>query len=350
VADARAQRLTLIACIVGSAAVFVDGTVVNVALPAIRDDLDADLAGQQWIVESDLLMLGSLVLVGGSLGDLLGRRRVFAVGVAGFGVTSLLCAIAPSTGVLVAARALQGVAGALLVPSTLAIVTATFDGEARGRAIGSWTAWTSGAIAFGPPLGGLLVDAASWRLVFAINIPLVLVCLWLIRVAVPSFPTRPGHQVDVVGAVLCALGLGGPVYALIQQPTHGWGDPLVAVPFAAGLAVLGFFLFYEGRVARDPMMPLSLFGARNFAVGNASTLAVYAGLGGATFFVVLFLQQVAGYSALEGGLALLPPSSWSPSPAASGACPASGPAAVHGAGADRRRRRPAALPAARRGR
>src|SRR5919206_4562373 len=172
------KRITLIACILGSGIAFLDSTVVNVALPAIRRDLGGGLTAQQWIVEAYLLTLGSMLLVGGSLGDSLGRRRIFAVGVAGFGVTSLLCAIAPSAGVLVGARALQGIAGALLVPSSLAVITATFGPDERGKAIGTWTAWTGVAMVVGPLGGGLLVDAVSWRLVFAINLPLVALNLW----------------------------------------------------------------------------------------------------------------------------------------------------------------------------
>jgi EmrB/QacA subfamily drug resistance transporter len=304
--DARAKRLTLVACILGSAIVFIDQSVVNVALPALRRELHASLAGQQWVVEGYLIFLGSLVLVGGSLGDLLGRRRVFAVGVAAFGAASVLCAAAPSIPFLVAVRCVQGMAGALLVPSTLAIVTATFEGPERGAAIGSWTAWTSGAIAIGPPLGGLLVDAVSWRLIFAINVPVVLATLWLIRRAVPRLEGHAGHHVDLPGGVLCALGLGGPVFALIEQQSRGWSDPLVLTALVGGLATLALFGLYEARGTRDPMLPLELFGSRNFAVGNAATLAVYAGLGAATFFVAVFLQQVAGYDALEAGLALLP--------------------------------------------
>jgi EmrB/QacA subfamily drug resistance transporter len=300
------RTLVLVACILGSAIVFVDQTVVNVALPALRRDLHASLGGQQWVVEGYLVFLGSLVLVGGSLGDLLGRRRVFAVGVAGFGAASVLCAVAPSVPFLVAVRCVQGMFGALLVPSTLAIVTATFEGDERGAAIGTWTAWTSGAIALGPPLGGLLVDAVSWRLVFAINVPIVAVTLWLIFRAVPRFAGASQRRVDFVGGLLCALGLGGPVFALIEQERVGWGDPLVLGALVVGLAVLALFLFYEARVAREPMLPLGLFRSRNFAVGNAATLAIYAGLGAATFFVAVFLQQVAGYSALEAGVALLP--------------------------------------------
>jgi MFS family permease len=190
--DPRAARLTLIACILGSSIVFVDQTVVNVALPALRDDLNATLADQQWVVEAYLLLLGSLVLVGGALGDLYGRRRIFAIGVAGFGAASLVCAAAPSVAVLIAARALQGAFGALLVPSSLAIIAAVFTGAERAAAIGSWTAGTAAAVALGPPLGGLLVDTLSWRVIFALNGPLVLVCLAFIVRAVPECPGSGG--------------------------------------------------------------------------------------------------------------------------------------------------------------
>jgi EmrB/QacA subfamily drug resistance transporter len=303
--DARTKRLTLIACILGSAIVFVDQTVVNVALPALRDDLDASLADQQWVVEAYLLLLASLVLVGGSLGDLYGRRRIFAIGTAGFGASSLICAVAPSVEVLIAARALQGGFGALLVPSSLAIITSVFGPAERAAAIGSWTAGTSAAIAVGPPLGGLLVDALSWRVIFAMNVPLVVVCLWLIARFVPEFEGDRSHRIDVPGAVLCALGLAGPVYALIQQPSLGWSDPSVWGPLVGGLGAFGAFIAYERR-APDPMLPLAIFRSRNFAVGNAVTFVVYAGLGAATFFIALFLQQVAGYTAFAAGLSLLP--------------------------------------------
>jgi EmrB/QacA subfamily drug resistance transporter len=303
--EARAKRLTLIACILGSAIVFVDGTVVNVALPALRDDLDTTLADQQWVIEAYLLLLASLVLVGGALGDLYGRRRIFAVGVAGFGAASLVCAAAPSVEVLIGARALQGGFGALLVPSSLAIITAVFGREERAAAIGSWTAGTSAAIALGPPLGGLLVDALSWRVIFALNVPLVLACLWLIRTAVPSVPGNAEHRIDVPGAVLCIIGLAGPTYALVEQPLLGWSDPRVWAPLVGGLGALGAFVAYERR-APDPMMPPAIFRSRNFAVGNVVTLTVYAGLGAASFFIAIFLQQVCGYSALGAGLTLLP--------------------------------------------
>lgn len=303
--EARAKRLTLIACILGSAIVFVDQTVVNVALPALREDLGGSLADQQWVVESYLLLLAALILVGGALGDLYGRRRIFAVGVAGFGGASLACAAAPSVEILIAARALQGAFGALLVPSSLAIITTVFGPGERAAAIGSWTAGTSAAIAIGPPLGGLLVDALSWRAIFAINVPLVLGCLWLIARAVPECPGEREHAIDIPGAVLGVLGLGGPTYALIQQPLLGWSDPAVWLPLLGGIGALGAFVAYERR-APAPMLPPSIFRSRNFAVGNVVTLTAYAGLGAASFFIAIFLQQVAGYSAFEAGSALLP--------------------------------------------
>jgi EmrB/QacA subfamily drug resistance transporter len=285
--------------------VFLDGTVVNVALPAIRDDLDTGLAAQQWIVEAYLLTLGALLLVGGSLGDLLGRRRVFTAGLAGFGVTSALCAAAPSAELLIAARAIQGIAGALLVPSSLALITATFPGSERGAAIGSWTAWTGMAMVIGPLGGGALVEFASWRWIFAINVPLVLATLIMVRDVPESVDEEASKRIDYVGAVLISLGLGGPVFALIEQPLYGFADPRVWVPLAVGLACLVAFLWHEHRTDH-PMLPLRLFRSRNFAVGNAATLTIYGGLGAATFFVTIFLQQVAGYGAIAAGLALIP--------------------------------------------
>lgn len=303
--ETRAKALTLVACILGSAVVFIDQTVVNVALPAVRDDLDASLVDQQWIVAAYLLPLASLILVGGSLGDLHGRRRIFSIGVAGFGVASVLCAMAREVEILIAARALQGMFGALLVPSSLAIITNVFQGQERGAAIGSWTAWTSACIAVGPPLGGLLVDTVGWQAIFVINVPLVAGCLYLINVAVPECPGSGRRRVDLPGAVLCALGLGGPVYALISQPAEGWGSAEVLLPLVGGVALLAAFVAYE-RSAPDPMLPVGIFASRGFTVGNLVTAAVYAGLTAGTLYVALFLQQIAGYGALEAGLALVP--------------------------------------------
>jgi EmrB/QacA subfamily drug resistance transporter len=298
------KRLTLIACILGSGTVFLDGTVVNVALPAIRQGLHAGLAEQQWVVEAYLLTLSALILVGGSFGDLFGRRRVFAWGVSAFGLCSLLCAVAPSGAFLVAARALQGIAGAMLVPNTLALIMDTFPEDERGAAIGSWTAWTAIATVIGPLGGGLLIGIASWRWVFAINVVPVLLTLWLLRFA-PAGEQMKDVRVDWLGALLVALGLAGPVFALIQEPEHGWSSSMVFVPLVVGFSLLGLFVYWESRT-RDPMLPLSLFKSRNFTVGNLTTLALYAGLGAATFLLLLFLQEAAGYSALEAGLSLLP--------------------------------------------
>ena len=302
----RAQRMTLVATILASTVVFLDATVVNVALPAMERDLGMGLAGQQWVVEAYLLALVALLLVGGSLGDHFGRRRIFSLGLAGFGITSILCAVAPNTEVLIAFRALQGLAGALLVPGSLAILTSTFTGEARGKAIGTWTAWSGISTIAGPAAGGFLTEALSWRFVFWINVPLLVVTMVLTaRYLEESRDPDAARGFDVPGVILSALGLGGPVFALIEQPTHGWGDPLVYLPLIAGAACFAAFIWRE-MTARAPMLPLSLFRVRNFAVANASTLMTYAGLIGTTFFLTLYLQQVGGYSPLAAGLASTP--------------------------------------------
>jgi EmrB/QacA subfamily drug resistance transporter len=302
----RQQRLTLVATILGSTIVFLDSTVINVALPAIAEGLDAGLAGQQWVVEAYMLTLVALLLVGGSLGDQFGRRRMFVAGLVAFGVTSVLCAIAPTVEFLVAARALQGIAGALLVPGSLAIVAATFEGEARGKAVGTWTAWTGIATVFGPAAGGALIDLVSWRAIFWINLPLIAFTVWLcLRAVEESRDPDAFRGIDWTGIVLSVVGLGGPVFALIEQPAYGWGDPLVWVPLVVGIACFVAFVLYEMR-ARHPMLDLSLFRIRNFAVANATTLAAYAGLIGGLFFVTLFLQEVVSYTALEAGLATTP--------------------------------------------
>lgn len=295
---------TLAACALASSLVFLDGTVVNVALPAIRADLGGTLAAQQWIVEGFLLSLSAALLLGGSLGDLLGHHRVLRLGVLAFGATSLLCALAPSTELLVAGRVIQGLAGALLVPVSLAIITDTFDVRERGGAIGTWTAWTSMAMIAGPLAGGVIVDHLDWRLIFAVNVPLVAVVLWLARSIAPN---APGQRVpiDAVGALLVSLGLAGVVFALVEQPARGWGAPVVAVPGLLGAALLVAFVRWEARTPH-PMLPLTLFRDRDFAAINGATLLLYAPLGAATFLLSVFLQQVAGYEAAGAGLALLP--------------------------------------------
>jgi len=300
----RVRRRVLIASILGSGVVFLDGTVVNVALPAIRAGLHGTLADQQWVVEAYLLTLSALLLVGGSLGDLRGRRRIFTIGLAGFGLCSLLCAVAQSTTWLIAARGAQGIAGALLVPSSLALIMDNFEEKAeQGAAIGTWTAWTGIATVIGPLGGGWLVQAASWRWIFAINAVPVAITLYLLSRVDES--ARVGCQVDFAGGGLAVLGLAGPVFALIEQPTYGWGDARVLAPLIAGAGLLVAFLAHERR-SREPMLPLGLFGSRNFAVGNVTTFSLYGGLAVATFFLVLYLQQVGGYTPLGAGLALLP--------------------------------------------
>jgi len=302
----RQQRLTLVATILGSTVVFLDSTVVNVALPAIADDLDAGLAGQQWVVEAYMLTLVSLLLVGGSLGDQFGRRRMFVAGLLGFALTSMLCAVAPSVELLIAARALQGVAGALLVPGSLALIAAAFDGAARGQAVGTWTAWTGIAVVIGPAGGGALIEALSWRAIFWLNVPLIAFTVALaLRAVRESSDTEAYRGVDWLGIALSAVGLGGPVFALIEQPTYGWGDAIVRVPLAAGVACLVLFVAHEAR-ARHPMLELALFRIRNFWVANLTTFAAYAGLIAGLFFITIFLQQVAGYSPVEAGLATTP--------------------------------------------
>jgi EmrB/QacA subfamily drug resistance transporter len=305
--DASIKRLTLVATIIGSGIVLLDGTVVNVALPTIQRALGGGLAAQQWVVNGSLLTLGSLILIGGSLGDLFGERRIFALGVSGFGVASLVCAAAPSIGALVAARAVQGIAGALLVPSSLAVIVNTFPESERGGAIGSWTAWGTIAAVLGPLAGGELLAIASWRWIFLMNLPFVIACVTLILLAIPRAEPRGrgGRRVDLPGALLCAAGLGGPVFALIEQPRLGWSSPGVIAPLSGGLGLLVAFLRYESR-AREPMLPLGLFRRRNFSAGNIETFSMYAGLAILFFFLVLFLQQIGGYPPLQSGLAMLP--------------------------------------------
>jgi EmrB/QacA subfamily drug resistance transporter len=301
----RTQRLTLAAAISGSAVAAIDATVVNVALPAISRDLGGGLADQQWISNGYLLALGSLILIGGSLGDIFGERRTFTIGVALFGICSIAVAAAPTIGFLIAARILQGVAAAALTPASLAVIVAAFPERERGPAIGTWLAWGTVGMIVGPLAGGLVVDRLSWRWVFALNVPLVLATLGLVRAGVARTPRMPGRRIDWTGAALCALGLGGLVYALIEQPKNGWGSAETLIPLIGGVLLLAAFVGFERRTSQ-PMLELSLFAQRNFTAGNIETFSVYGGLGAMFFFLVIFLQQVVGWSALDAGLATLP--------------------------------------------
>ena len=304
-ATAREKRITLVAAILGTGIVFLDSTVVNIALPALRADLGGGLAGQQWVVEAYLLTLSALLLIGGSLGDIFGQRRVFFIGVVGFGIASVMCAVAPSIELLCAFRAIQGVFAALLTPSTLAIITHVFPEDERGRAIGTWTAFGAIAGVLGPLLGGVLIEAASWRLIFAVNIPVCLVTLWLIARGVPASADMPQPaRIDWLGAALGAIALAGPVFGLTEQPVRGW-DSVVVGSIAVGVVAGALFILQERR-SPAPMMPLSLFSHRNFTIGNLATLTTYMGLGAMTFLLPLFLQQISGYTPIQAGLALLP--------------------------------------------
>lgn len=300
----RKLRLILVISILASFIAFLDGSVVNVALPAITRHLGGGLAVQQWVVDAYLLTLGSFILLAGSLSDIFGRKKILFLGLVVFGIASLLCAIAPTHGFLIGARALQGLGGALLVPSSLAIIISNFKDGAKGKAIGTWTAWTGIAFIIGPLLGGFLVDEFSWRLIFAINVVPIAVCIWLItRLDLNEHTTS--IKVDINGAALCSLGLFGTVFALIEQPVYGWHSLVIAIPFILGLLLLAVFVMYENTVS-DAMLPMSLFRVRNFTAGNLSTIVIYGGLSIATFIIVIFLQEVGGFSAFSAGLSLLP--------------------------------------------
>ncbi len=298
-------RWVLAVAILASAVAMLDATVVNVALPAIGRDLRAGFSGLQWTVNGYTLALGSLLLLGGSLGDRYGRRRMLVAGLALFTAASLLCALAPSIGLLVGARVLQGAGGALLTPESLAIITASLRPEDRGRAIGAWSGTQGLASAAGPLVGGWLVAAVSWRLIFVLNVPVAGFTAWAALRHVPeSADAEASGRPDLTGAVLAVAGLGGLVYALIQAPQSGGGVGVVVAGAVGVVALAGFFA--SERRARQPMLPLSLFGDAQFTGANLSTFAVYGGLGAAIFLIVLQLQETAGWSPVTAGSALLP--------------------------------------------
>ena len=300
----------LAATVLGSSMAFVDGSVVNIALPAIHRDLvgshGTGLVAMQWVINAYLLTLGSLVLVGGSLGDRFGRRTIFITGIALFTLASVACGFAPGPLPLIAARALQGVGAALLVPASLAIIGNVFEGEARGKAIGTWAAWAAITGAAGPVLGGWLVDAVSWRAIFFLNLPMAVATIWLALYAVPDSrdPDAP-QRLDWLGALLVITGLGALTYGLTLAPGHGWRAATVLWPVALGLAALLAFVVAQTRV-RSPMMPPELFKSRDFVGTNLLTLLLYFALSGALFFLPFVLIGAFKYSATAAGATLLP--------------------------------------------
>jgi EmrB/QacA subfamily drug resistance transporter len=301
-----AGRWVLLATVLGSGMAMLDGTVVNIALPRIGKDLSAGLSGLQWTINAYTLTLSGFLLLGGSLGDRYGRRKMFLTGVAWFATASLLCAVAPTSGMLIAARALQGVGGALLTPGSLAIIEASFRPEDRGAAIGAWSGLGGVAVAIGPFLGGWLVEAVSWRLIFVINLPLaVAVVLISLRHVPESKDTSMAPGIDISGAFLAAVGLGGVIYALIESGDRGWSSPAVAVSGIVGLVALAVFVAVEAR-SPHPMLPLAIFRSRQFTAANLVTFVVYAALSGSLFLLPIVLQEVVGFSPLKAGTALVP--------------------------------------------
>lgn len=298
-------RLILAATVLGSSLAFIDGSVVNVALPTIRQALGARPEEIQWIVNAYLLLLGSLVLIGGSAGDRWGRRKVFVVGVTLFALASLACALAPTIAWLIAARALQGVAAAMVVPASLAILGAAFDEERRGPMIGAWAGFGAVTGAFGPVLGGWLVDAVSWRAVFLINLPIAAATVWLTLKAVPESRDPDVEHLDWRGAILAAAGLGALTWGLTAAGARGWTSPAVWSAIVAGAAILVGFVVLQGR-EKHPMMPPSLYRSPTFSGANLLTLALYFGLTGAMFFLPYELIAHHGYRAAEAGATLLP--------------------------------------------
>ena len=299
------RQLVLVATVLGSSMAFLAAFVVNVALPTIDDDLGLGLTGEQWIFLSYSLALAALYLPAGALGDRYGYANTFVIGVVGFAAASVLAGAAPTSEVLIAARAIQGVFGALLTPGSLALLRATYKDEA-GRAIGAWTAWTSAATVLGPVVGGAIVEAVSWRGIFLLNIPVAIVTVVATLVSRDKCHTELRHRhLDVYGAVLGAIAVGALVWALVEGPETGFASPTVVAGFVLAGVAFTAFIWVESRLA-EPMMPLSLFRIRELSVANLATFFVYAALGSTLFFVVLFAQSVLGYSPTEAGLLFVP--------------------------------------------
>jgi EmrB/QacA subfamily drug resistance transporter len=302
--SSTAGRWVVVATALGSGMAFLDGSVVNVALPAMRNDLGGGIAMQQWVLDSYLLTLSALLLLGGALGDRYGRKRVFVIGLVAFSVASLGCGLAPTSGALIGARAVQGVAGALLVPGSLALIDASLATEDRGRAVGTWAGLAGVASAVGPFVGGWLVDVSSWRWVFLINLPLAVAAVTATSRFVPESRRGDDQPLDLAGAALVSVGLAGVVFALIEVPAHGWSALTLASAVVGGAAMLALPIVETRQ--KSPMVPIDVFRSRQFVGVNLTTLAVYAALGGAFFLLAVQLQQSLGYSALEAGAALLP--------------------------------------------
>lgn len=303
--SAAAETWVLVATIMASSMSFISTTALNLILPALQDDLKVGGAQVLWIVNANALLLSALILVGGSLGDHYGRKRIFTLGIVVFSAASVVCGLAPTVGLLIAARAAQGVGGALMVPGSLAILSASFPPERRGRAIGTWSTFSTMTTAFGPILGGWLASQGLWRWVFFINVPLALVALYALLRVPESRDETASRQLDYTGALLVTLGLAGITYGFIQAPDFGFGDIRIAAALAGGAAALAAFIRVQAR-SDHPMMPLRLFRSRTFSGANALTFFLYAALSGSLFFLPLNLIQVQGYPAEMAALALLP--------------------------------------------
>jgi EmrB/QacA subfamily drug resistance transporter len=300
------RRWILAATILGSSMVFIDGTVVNVALPALQSNLNATAVDVQWVVEAYALFLAALLLLGGSLGDHLGRRAIYAIGIVIFALASIWCGLAPNITQLIVARAVQGIGGALLVPGSLAIISASFPEAERGQAIGTWSGSTAITTAMGPVIGGWLIENVSWRAVFFLNLPLALIVLVLVWFCVPeSRDEEEKGKLDLKGAALATVSLGGIVFGLIESSRLGFKSPVVLIALIGGVILAAVFIFIEARV-KSPMMPLTLFRSANFAGANLLTFFLYAALAGTLFFLPLNLIQVQGYTATAAGAATLP--------------------------------------------
>ena len=295
---------TLIATIIGSGMVVLDGFVVTLALPAIKNGFHSQFADLQWIVDGFLLSLSALILIGGSLGDIFGRKRVYLIGLYGFTAVSLICALAPNVKILIISRILQGVFGALLVPGGLAIINTNFPPSERGRAIGRWSAWLAIVVPIGPVVGGYIIKVTSWRWIFLINLPLGLVCGYLGSRNFKEGKSPHKRRLDVVGAVLAVSLLAGITYGLIEGPADHWGARSLA-SLLIGLILVPLYILYENQAA-DPMISLSLFRSRNFTGSNVMTFAMYGALGGFTFILPIYLQTRMSYSSFVAGLAMLP--------------------------------------------